>query len=244
MGQKTGCVFGVSGSIGRIFDAFNAYMRLSQIILLILFMTMWSQQTIAQKTMSKDSNLIQFSGLLLSSDSIYPIPFANIYVLNKPYGTYSNLEGYFSFVAKKGDTIAFSHVEFKRSYFVIPDTLKEYKYSIVKLMTQDTVHFPGIVILPMPNRATFDHLFVTKSIPNDDFQRAKNNMEREALREQAMSMEGQDAAEAYRQISSMYAQKAYYSGGQIPPMNILNPFAWAQFFEAWKRGDFKRKKTK
>jgi hypothetical protein len=39
----------------------------------------------------------------------------------------------------------------------------------------------------------------------------------------------------------MYAQKSYYAGGQIPPMNILNPFAWAQFFEAWKRGDFKRK---
>jgi hypothetical protein len=197
----------------------------------------------AQAPVARDSGLIQFSGLLLSSDSIYPIPFANIYVQKRPYGTYSNLEGYFSFVARKGDTVVFSHVEFKKSYFIIPDSLKDYKYSIVKLLTQDTVYFPGVVIMPMPNRATFDHLFVTKEIPNDDIQRAKNNLEREELREQAFSLEGTDASEAYKQISRMYAQKSYYSGGQIPPMNILNPFAWAQFFEAWKRGDFKKKTT-
>ncbi len=197
--------------------------------------------TEAQTQLQRDSGLIQFSGILLSSDSIYPIPFANIFVQKKPYGTYSNLEGYFSFVARKGDTVVFSHVEFKRCIFVIPDTLRDYKYSIVKLMTQDTVYFPGVVIMPMPNRATFDHLFVTKEIPNDDVQRAKNNMEREELKEQAFSLEGSDASEAYKQITRMYAQKSYYSGGQIPPMNILNPFAWAQFFEAWKRGDFKRK---
>jgi hypothetical protein len=25
-------------------------------------------------------------------------------------------------------------------------------------------------------------------------------------------------------------------------MNILNPLAWGEFFEAWKRGDFRRQK--
>ena len=90
---------------------------------------------------SRDSSLIQFSGLLLSSDSIYPIPFAFIHAKNKPYGTYSNLEGYFSFVARAGDTIQFNHVEFKKSYMVIPDTLKDHKYSVVKLLTKDTIFF-------------------------------------------------------------------------------------------------------
>jgi hypothetical protein len=36
------------------------------------------------------------------------------------------------------------------------------------------------------------------------------------------------------------ANKATYRG-QIPPMNIFNPMAWAEFIESWKRGDFKRK---
>jgi hypothetical protein len=191
----------------------------------------------------RDSGLIQFSGILLSADSIFPIPFANISVVNKPYGTYSSLEGYFSFVARKGDSIAFSHVEFKTSYFKIPDSLKGYKYSIVKLMTQDTFYLPGVVVMPMPNRATFDNAFVTKDIENDDLARANFNMELEAMKERAAGMDN-DAAEAYRANVRKQMQQSYYSGGQVPSMNLLNPFAWAQFFESWQRGDFKRKSKK
>jgi hypothetical protein len=33
----------------------------------------------------------------------------------------------------------------------------------------------------------------------------------------------------------------YYYRGQTPPQNIFNPIAWSQFFEAWKRGDYKNK---
>jgi len=29
----------------------------------------------------------------------------------------------------------------------------------------------------------------------------------------------------------------------LAPMNILNPLAWADFIKAWKRGDFKKKKS-
>lgn len=211
-------------------------------IILLTFIFLTASISFAQKN-QRDSGLVQFSGLLLSADSIFPIPFANIFVSKNPYGTYSNLDGYFSFVAKKGDTVVFTHVEFQKSYFIIPDTLHDFKYHIVKLMVQDTFYFPGVVVTPMPNRATFDHLFTTKVIPNDDLQRAKNNLEREELREQAMSLNSEDASIAYKNIANMYAQKSYYAGGQIPPMNIMNPFAWLQFFDAWKRGEYKKKST-
>jgi hypothetical protein len=210
-------------------------------ILLCLFQALSIE---AQTVKSADSGLIQFSGLLLSSDSIYPIPFASISVKGRPYGTYSNLQGYFSFPARKGDTIMFSHVEFQETSLVIPDTLHDYKYSVVKLMTKDTFYFAGAMIIAMPPRATFDYLFVTKEIPNDDLQRAKDNLNREDLKDQAASMTGSDASEAYKIMAQIYSQRPYYNTGQIPPMNIMNPFAWAQFFEAWKRGDYKRKKKK
>ncbi|MES2618886.1 MAG: carboxypeptidase-like regulatory domain-containing protein [Bacteroidota bacterium] len=190
-----------------------------------------------------DTGLIQFSGLLLSADSIVPIPFANISVIHKPYGTYSNLDGSFTFVARKGDSIAFSHVEFKTSYFYIPDTLQGYKYSIVKLMNQDTFYLPTVIVLPMPNRTTFDYVFTTKEIPGDDLERARNNLALEAMRDQAAKLDN-DASAAYRAVVRDHVQRSYYAGGQLPPMNILNPFAWAQFFDAWKRGDFKKKKKR
>jgi hypothetical protein len=34
-------------------------------------------------------------------------------------------------------------------------------------------------------------------------------------------------------------QRKYYSAGQLPPQNIFNPLAWAEFIKSWKRGDFK-----
>ncbi len=188
----------------------------------------------------RDSGLIQFSGILLSADSIFPIPFANISVVNKPYGTYSNLEGYFSFVARKGDSIAFSHVEFKTSYFKIPDTLKDYKYSIVKLLTQDTFYLPGVVVMPMPNRSTFDYEFANRSLANDDLARANFNLELQALKERASTMQG-DASEAYKALMYKQMMQTNYAAGQIPTIGLMNPFAWAQFFEAWKRGDYKKK---
>ena len=35
--------------------------------------------------------------------------------------------------------------------------------------------------------------------------------------------------------------KKYYYQGQTPPIGLLNPLAWADFIQAWKRGDFKNK---
>ncbi|MEO6542156.1 MAG: carboxypeptidase-like regulatory domain-containing protein, partial [Ferruginibacter sp.] len=50
-----------------------------------------------------------------------------------------------------------------------------------------------------------------------------------------------DGREASSQYLRQNANKAYYAG-QAPPMNIFNPFAWAEFIKAWKRGDYKSKK--
>ena len=48
-------------------------------------------------------------------------------------------------------------------------------------------------------------------------------------------MDAQENADRYLRAE---AQK-YDWAGQAPPQNIFNVFAWAQFIEAWKRGDFK-----
>ena len=49
-----------------------------------------------------------------------------------------------------------------------------------------------------------------------------------------------DAREATNMYMNKQAQSLYYAGQQAP-QNILNPLAWAQFIQAWKRGDFKSK---
>jgi hypothetical protein len=50
--------------------------------------------------------------------------------------------------------------------------------------------------------------------------------------------DGRENADYYlRQQAS-----SYYYIGQTPPMQIFSPIAWKEFFDAWKRGDFKKKK--
>ena len=186
--------------------------------------------------------LIQFSGLVLTSDSLKAVPFCVISRGNHGVVGYSDISGYFSFVAAKGDTIYFWHVEYESSLVSIPDTVKGNRYYMVKLLTQDTINLPVMVIRPFPTRAAFDHVFVHRDIPDDELERARKNLEAEELKEQ-MRLKQADARQSYQALMQQRASVMYYQG-QAPPMNIMSPLAWAQFFEAWKRGDFKRKKKK
>lgn len=188
----------------------------------------------------KSYTYIQFSGVVLTSDSIVPIPFVNVSIKGKPYGDYSNFQGYYSFVAEKGDTVQFSHVEYANTYFVIPDSLHEFKYHVIQVMTRDTVYLPGTVITPIPARSTFDFIFVNVEVPEDLEERAKKNLERDRIKRLAEVM-GPDAYENYKAFVNQQNLRQYQQG-TMPMITVMNPFAWAQFFEAWQRGDYKKKK--
>ena len=51
-----------------------------------------------------------------------------------------------------------------------------------------------------------------------------------------------NASEAASTYLRQSAQKYYYQG-QTPPQNIFSPIAWADFIQAWKRGDFRNNTT-
>ena len=59
--------------------------------------------------------------------------------------------------------------------------------------------------------------------------------------EALMSVYPQDGRESNNYFLKHKMPKKYYSAGQLPPQNIFNPMAWAEFIKAWKRGDFKKK---
>ncbi|MCO4818199.1 MAG: carboxypeptidase-like regulatory domain-containing protein [Bacteroidetes bacterium] len=189
-----------------------------------------------------DNDLVQFSGVVMTSDSLIGIPYVSVVIRRTKMGSYSDYNGYFNFVAHKGDTIDFGCIGFKNSSYIIPDTLKNQKYSMVKLMTADTVYLDVSVITPLPKRDMFDYYFVKADIPDDDMERARKNLERERLKEESETLhaDGKEAGKFHLQQQA----RAYYSAGQIAPNNLLNPLAWAQFFEAWKRGDFKKQDKK
>ena len=81
--------------------------------------------------------------------------------------------------------------------------------------------------------------FLAMDVTSEMQRRAVENVAEESLARMRneVGMDGNENADFYlRQQASNY----YYIG-QTPPMNIFNPIAWKQFFDAWKRGDFKKK---
>lgn len=195
----------------------------------------------AQLSQFKDS-IIQISGITMTADSLRAVPAVSILVRGQNRGTISNSQGVFSIVAFKGDTLTFSAVGFKRKDYKIPLNLPGNNYSMIQLLVDDTTYLPVTIIKPYPTKEEFDKAFVSTDIPDDEYELARKNTEEARMR--ALSRyTPPDAREATNMYLNKQAQSLYYAGQQAP-QNILNPLAWAQFIQAWKRGDFKSKNNK
>lgn len=194
----------------------------------------------AQAQEEDDDIYVQFSGIVVTGDSIQSVPFTNIVIKSTWRGTVADYYGYFSFVARKNDTIVFSAVGFKKAEFVIPDTIMADRYSLIQVMSSDTILLAQTVIYPWPSREDFKEAFLTYDVPDDDYERARKNLEASKIREMAATMP-MDGSMNFKNSMQIQQDKLYYIG-QTQPITILNPFAWAQFINAWKDGKFKRKK--
>ena len=193
---------------------------------------------------STDSTLVQFSGMVLdgTNDALIPIPYVNILVKGEGRGTYTNFDGFFSLVTRKGDVIVFSAVGYKKAEYTIPADLKDNHYSFVQLLTTDTINLPTAVVFPWPNRDHFKLEFLAMDVTHRLQQNAAENLanDRLAMMRNEVPSDGiENASYHLRQ----QAARTYYIG-QTPPMNIFNPLAWKKFYDSWKRGDYKKKKKK
>jgi hypothetical protein len=186
--------------------------------------------------------VLQLSGLVLTSDSLMGLPYATVLIKGTGRGTVTDYQGFFSMVVAKGDVIEFSSIGHRTNSFTVPDTLSLDRYSVIELLTRDTFYLPETQIFPWPTKEQFKQAFLSINVPDDDYERAKRNLDRERMKElgMAMKMDGKENADYYFRNESY----KYYYYGQVPPMNIFNPLAWAKFIEAWKNGDFKRKENK
>jgi len=215
--------------------------RLLQYILICftcLFAVRSSAQTTTATNTSQDS-VIQLYGVIMTADSLRALPGASVVVAGKGRGTLTNEYGVFSIAVLKGDKIEFSYIGFKNKEFIIPNDLKENQYSLVQLMVTDTAYLPATIIRARPSREQFERDFVNTAVPDDELEIARKNND-EAKRKILIASLPRDGGEAVSQQFRNQAAKAYYAG-QTPPMQVLNPAAWAEFIKAWKRGDFKRK---
>jgi hypothetical protein len=207
------------------------------VVISILGFFLLSSNGVAQDTINGD--LVQFSGVMVTADSLTPVPLAHILVKQSYRGTISDYNGYFSFVARQNDTIIFSAIGFKNQQFIIPDTISNNRYSMIQVMATDTIYLSETVIYPWPTREQFKEAFLKIDIPDDDITIARKNLNQVDLMRRSLVIQS-DGSLNYDYMVTQRTDQLYYNG-QTQPITILNPFAWAEFIKAWKEGKFKRK---
>lgn len=188
------------------------------------------------------SSVIQFSGIVLTDEygKLEPLPYVNVYIDATRRGTFTSTDGFFSLVGRKGEVVIFSSIGYKDVEYLIPDTLRGDRYSIFQIMTRDTFLLPETVVYPWPSREHFKYEFLALDITNELEERARENLSDRVLAQMMayLPSDGDENVDFYLRRQA----ESYYYQGQIRPIQVLNAFAWKQFIDALKRGDFKRKK--
>lgn len=211
-------------------------------LLVIIFSFLFGTSVLAQNKIQNNNGMpekyIQVSGVVLD-DSLQPLPFVSIMIKGTRHGTVSDYYGFFTIVAKPGDVMQFFSVNHKHKSYELADTLSGRHYSIIQILTKDTIQLEQVNVYPWPSKEEFKRAFLNLDLSETDIERAYRNMDNEDVK--ASIKGGQmDAAANYRvRMQQQYTR--LYQAGQYPSVNLLNPVAWAQFIDAWKKGKLKIK---
>ncbi|MFY8021161.1 MAG: carboxypeptidase-like regulatory domain-containing protein [Bacteroidia bacterium] len=210
--------------------------QLKVLLLLISFLGLKNAMAQTQPASAKNPELVQFTGFVVNIDSSKTLPYVTIRIKGTNKGTYSDMQGYFSFVAKKNDVIVFTCIGFEPRYFKIPETIPGSKLNSVITLVEDTFFLPEMVYRPNPTPEELDYMFSRTTIPMDELTIAQNNLRRKP------SIDfGELANDALANSSwtfNQVANRAYYAG-QAQPIPVLDVFAWSQFLKSL---DKKKKK--
>ncbi|MGC6531495.1 MAG: hypothetical protein ACON34_00685 [Flavobacteriales bacterium] len=192
----------------------------------------------AAQTPDSTQQVIQFSGLVVTGDSLLPVPFTAVYRQSAQRGTSTDYSGFYSMPVMTGDTIVFSNIGFQVEKFVVPDVVPDGRISMVKILERDTLQIPTTFVYPWPTPQKFRNEFLSLRLDDNEAEIGRKNLESILLYDRMVYM-GADASESYKIAMNQQAQKAY-TNGQLPQNNLLNPVAWAAFLRALQNGDFKR----
>jgi hypothetical protein len=190
---------------------------------------------------------VQVSGVVLAQDSArQTIPNAKIQVKGRPLVLESGDDGFFSIAAIPGDSVIFKRFGFQAEKLWVPDTLTGDSYLAVIQMVWNTLELDEVTLYPWPRPEDLTRELLAMEVKTTERDIALRNLAIQSLKEQAKAM-GMDAGEMQRYILSAQAQSVhnanrYYgtNGGTAILGRLSDPFAWSQFFNALKRGDFSR----
>ena len=197
-------------------------------IVFILTLLFTNQIAHAQRGDIDTTKILQLSGVVVSEQDLNPMPYITVYDKSIGRGVIADYYGYFSMVSFPGDTLYFSYYGYKTSTYIVPDTLKDNRYSMIHMLQQDTVNLPEVTVYPWPSKDDFA----------DAIRRAQRELSGESLAFVAARLDADASLANGLAMNQRYTK--LYTNGQLPVNNLLNPNSWAKLIRDWKEGKLKR----
>jgi hypothetical protein len=184
--------------------------------------------------------LVQIDGIV-TDETNYPLRYVNIISKSLSRGTTTGENGIFSIIGTWGDTLIFSSVGFKPSVVKLPERIPSAAYSIDIVMEADTFNIGPVLVLPWKTYEDFKRA-VVEYIPEEE--ELRENMERnmEIIEDQIYADITTSPEAGYRYAMQRETENVM-TRNQTPVNNLLNPFAWARFFDGIKNGLFRNEKS-
>ncbi|MRX47707.1 peptidase associated/transthyretin-like domain-containing protein [Pedobacter puniceum] len=205
--------------------------------ILVVIFCLIASTTFAQK---EGKPLVQFSGVIYDIDSNTVVPYVTLNNLSEKKTHSANYKGYYSFVAHEGDSIQFSSVGYKKLVLVIPQNLKERKFTAVVKMKSDNIILPTVRVFPWASYDEFKRDFLTMKFADDDLEIAKKNLSSKSLRDLYVSLP-RDGTE----MQSFNFQNNHIgltNKNMVQTNPLLNPFAWGALIKQITEGNKERNK--
>ena len=203
----------------------------------MLCLAVLAKESFGQRQDIDTTRMLQLSGVVVSEQDLTPMPYITVYDKSIGRGVIADYYGYFSMVSLPGDTLFFSYYGYKTSTYIVPDSLKENRYSIIHMLQQDTINLPEVTVYPWPSKEDFAKFFVEMQPYDDAIRRAQRELSGESLAFVAARLDA-DASLASGLLANQRNTKLY-TNGQLPVNNLLNPYSWAKLVKDWKEGKLK-----
>jgi len=177
------------------------------------------------------SRVVQLSGVVMVSDSLYPAPYVSIVRKRDHRGTYTDRDGYFTLPVVAGDTLEFICTGLVPSYFTIPSTSREHHLTMVQIMDLDLVTLPTVYILPYPAPHKLRQELLALDLPGDHYRAFTRNVGSITQYDGMVDFNERSYKDAAAMIN------ARYSGGFQSGGNLLNSAAWNSFIRSIRSGE-------
>ena len=109
---------------------------------------------------TKNSPVVGISGILMSSDTLEPVPDAQILSHDNYLGSFSDTSGRFYITVSRDDSLMFSSLGYITKIVPVTDSLLQLKQPITFYMTLDTVLIHEIVIHAFWDYQTFKQMII------------------------------------------------------------------------------------